>query len=293
MPNLKKADFAIEAYAAKLDEVQVAQLAFFRALWAEQNAIAAELAPDYTAPAPDTVKKYSREQTPILRVFPAGIDAPRLAQAARRMADVLCREGGYPQEACAQVGAVDWERVAKASACYAGSDPQTCLEAAYRALAGAGTDEAIAQLAASALSLGLRALLEPAARAVMEAREKAEVAMLHPIGCPTCGCGATIASVGASSAGSGGARQLYCAQCGTVWDFDRIRCARCGTRNQGHLHYHHVGDDDAHRIHTCDECGGYIRTVFQEDIFAPIALEVEDVVMARLDAVAQKLAEEK
>ena len=292
MPNLKKADFAIEAYDKKLDEVQVAQLTFFRALWAEQNALRAELAPDYRAPSSDTIKKHAQAQTPILRVFPAGIDAPRLARAGTRMAAALCREGGYPPEACAQIEAIDWERVAKASACYAGSNPELCLETAYRALLGAGADDAVAQLATLALSLGLRALLEPAANAVMTARAQAEVAMLHPVSCPTCGCGATIASVGASSAGSGGARQLYCAQCGTVWDFDRIRCARCGTRNQGHLHYHHIGDDDAHRIHTCDECHGYIRTVFQEDIFAPIALEVEDVVMARLDQVAQKLVEE-
>ena len=42
-----------------------------------------------------------------------------------------------------------------------------------------------------------------------------------------------------------------------------------------------------HRIGTCDECGSYIRTRFAgEGDNAPYSPEVEDVVMARLDAVA-------
>ena len=289
MANLKRADFAIKSYARKLDETQVAQLEFFRTLWAEQAAIAEELAPGYVAPDDDAVKALSKRKTPLLRAYPLVIEAETIVQAAARMARVLCEAGGYPADACRAIAGIDWEHAAKASACYAGSEPETCLEAAYNALAETGTDEAVLQVAVSALSLGLRALLEPASAAVMKARDRAEVAMQHPIQCPTCGCGATIALVGASSGASGGSRQLFCTQCGTTWDFDRIRCARCGTRNQGRLHYHHLGGDDTHRIHTCDECGGYIRTVFQEDIFAPLSPDVEDVVMARLDAVAQQI----
>ena len=65
-----------------------------------------------------------------------------------------------------------------------------------------------------------------------------------------------------------------------------MRCARCGTRNQGHLHYFNVEGDDSHRIATCDECGGYMRTVFQDDALVPFSFDVEDVVMARLDSIA-------
>ena len=70
-------------------------------------------------------------------------------------------------------------------------------------------------------------------------------------------------------------------------EFDRIRCPRCGTRNQGNLHYFNIEGDEGHRIGTCDECGSYIRTRFAgEGDNAPYSPEVEDVVMARLDAVA-------
>lgn len=73
-----------------------------------------------------------------------------------------------------------------------------------------------------------------------------------------------------------------------MWEFERVRCVRCGTRNQGHLHYHSIEGDDAHRIQSCDECGGYIRSVFEEDELqlAPFSFEVEDVVMTRLDVIA-------
>lgn len=62
---------------------------------------------------------------------------------------------------------------------------------------------------------------------------------------------------------------------------------RCGMRNQGNLHYFNIEGDGGHRIGTCDECGNYIRTRFAgEGDNAPYSPEVEDVVMARLDAVA-------
>lgn len=72
-----------------------------------------------------------------------------------------------------------------------------------------------------------------------------------------------------------------------------MRCARCGTQNQGHLHFFNVEGDDAHRIATCDECGGYVRTVYQEDgpmaQLYPFSYEIEDVVMAKLDLIAYRL----
>lgn len=40
-------------------------------------------------------------------------------------------------------------------------------------------------------------------------------------------------------------------------------------------------------IHKCDECNGYIRTVFIEDALRPFSYEVEEVVTAKLDAIAR------
>ena len=48
----------------------------------------------------------------------------------------------------------------------------------------------------------------------------------------------------------------------------------------------YVEGDDSHRIAVCDECEGYVRTVYQQDASAPFSFEVEDVAMAPLDAIA-------
>ncbi len=101
-----------------------------------------------------------------------------------------------------------------------------------------------------------------------------------------CGGAPVAGRVGGESSTQGRGKTLWCAQCGTSWEVERVRCARCGTQNQAHLHYYNVEGDDAHRIATCDECGGYLRTVYADDALAPFSFEVEDVVMARLDAIA-------
>ena len=291
MANLKRADRAIMGYAKKVDEPTLAQLDFFRSLWDEQASITEQLAPDYEAPDAKTIKRLSKEGRPVLRSHPAVINKQKLAQASSRMAATLWANGGYDVQLLREVEGIGWPQATAKSAHLAGRDPEACIEAALAELARTGLSDGALQVAASALSLALRALLEPAANAITLARSQAGVADDHQLNCPCCGCGATLASVGASTSTSGGARQLFCAQCGTAWSFDRIRCARCGTRNQGHLHYYSIEGDESHRIHTCDECGGYIRTVFQEDILAPISLDVEDVVMARLDRVAQSMGE--
>ena len=101
-----------------------------------------------------------------------------------------------------------------------------------------------------------------------------------------CGGEAGAARVGVTKHSDGRGKELWCPQCGAVWEFERVRCARCGTQNQSHLHYFNIEGDDAHRLATCDECGGFMRTVYQDSALAPFAFEVEDVVMARLDLLA-------
>ena len=63
-------------------------------------------------------------------------------------------------------------------------------------------------------------------------------------------------------------------------------CGVCGTENASRLHYFHVEGDSSHRLQNCDECGQYQRMVFEEDLSIPLSMEVEDVVMAKLDAIA-------
>ena len=86
-----------------------------------------------------------------------------------------------------------------------------------------------------------------------------------------------------TASGKTNGRTLYCPQCGATWEVERIRCVRCGTQDESQLHYRSIEGDDAHRIHVCDRCKGYVRTRFADETgLAPFVPEVEDVVAADL-----------
>jgi FdhE protein len=143
-----------------------------------------------------------------------------------------------------------------------------------------------AQVFASVLSATLRVFLQPAAEAIMAQAPENQTDHNSPLNCPVCGMPAAASFVGESAGTEGNGRGQYCSQCGAVWDFERIRCGNCGSQRQDKLHYFHVEGDEGHRLQNCDECGDYQRVVFQEGIPGHLCMEVEDVVMAKLDRIA-------
>lgn len=277
-------------YAEHLDGADAARLAFFGALWDALDA--ADAAGDggegYEAPAPARVKELSAAAVPVFAEAPVAVDAAALARGMEALCGAAVERGGFPEDVTAALARTKWDRVIAASDLdLAGKSPVDYLSDLADVLADDGMTEPQARLAALLASLALRAQLEGPAQKVAQARKKADVAFDHQCQCPACGSAPAVARVGEGGSGDGRGKTLWCPQCATVWEFDRIRCPRCGTHNQGHLHYFNIEGDDAHRIGTCDECGGYMRTRFSgEDDRAPLSYEVEDVVMARLDAIA-------
>ncbi len=283
--NLKLIDAAIASYQDKIDDADKERLSFFRDLWevqarcAEKADVEAYAAPDAEALAD---AKFAFE------VAPVEIDAALFAETFEALARAMVDSGYYPDEVAEGLAAIDWQDVAHTSdLALLGSDPARGLIVAAEALEMKGMPEGAARLAAIVVAMALKPQLEdPAARA-MKVRETAHLADEHPLFCPVCGTAPALAHVGGKTSSAGRGRVLVCPQCGTAWEFERVRCARCGTHNQTHLHFFNLEGDDAHRIATCEECGGYIRTLYSEDALAPCSYEVEDVVMAKLDAVAQ------
>ena len=53
------------------------------------------------------------------------------------------------------------------------------------------------------------------------------------------------------------------------------------------LRYTYLEHDPAHRLHLCDECHGYARFVFEDELGKPVSMVVEDAVSTTLDAVAR------
>ncbi len=295
MLDLKQADFAIEAYRGKLSDSEFERLLFFRSLWKVQSECASDYADavTFSMPAADELKACSEAARPVLAASPAVISEDALVDTAARLAAAMALFDQFDESSRDALSRVRWDRIVAASdVAQAGSDPVAYVESVEGLLADDGLSEGAARLGASAMSLALRALLNPTADAIQATRLDEKVDQPYTIGCPVCGSPAAVARVGSGGKTKGRSRTLWCAQCGCVWDFERVRCARCGTQNQGHLHFFNVEGDDDHRIATCDECGGYVRTSYEEDSPAaslyPFSFEVEDVVMARLDLIAYR-----
>lgn len=288
--DLKPIDAALAGYVGLLDKTERARLTFFREIWEVQAEIAAQrTGVAYAVPDARDLRFWSAEHIPALRRAPVSIEAGELVESVERIVACMLDKGGFAPEACEVLASIGWDdRVRESPLETAGSNPAAYGERLCRELLDEGADAAGARVAASAVSLALRALLENAARALQDARVRAAAGLAHSVMCPICGTHASVARVGASAGKEGRGKTLWCAQCGTIWEFDRVRCARCGTRNQARLHYLSIEGDDAHRIATCDECGGYIRTVYQDDALAPFSFEVEDVVMAKLDHIVAR-----
>lgn len=137
-------------------------------------------------------------------------------------------------------------------------------------------------------------LLLPAKNAAQDYTNSADKSADSPLACPVCGYRETLSWVGEFTAHHGNERVKYCPLCASQWAFERIRCGRCGSKNQGHFHYTNEEHDNSHRILICDECHSYERVVFQEHLQSPaFSIEVEDVVMAPLDALAQSVLSQR
>lgn len=222
---------------------------------------------EHVVPDAGALKECSNAEQPVLRAYPAGIPADALADAAERLAGAMTVFEQFDQATLDALAGVRWDRLVAASDMkLAGNDPSAYVEGFAGLLQDDGLGEDAACMGAAVVSLALRALLEPIAQEVQAARVAGDADQPYSVHCPVCGCEASVAHVGqAGTKTKGRGRALWCAQCGCVWDIERVRCARCGTQNQGYLHFFNVEGDDDHRIATCDECGGYVRTVYQED----------------------------
>lgn len=293
--NLKRIEAACATYERTSDEATRARLAFFKPVWDIQAAAASKAAGTVAAAAfvPADLERWYWQGLPFLLESPATIDAPLFAETAGKIAAALLAEGAFEAPTSEALASCDWfEAVTSAPLSVAGSDPAAYLDTAYEALSPTLGEDA--ESVVMILSLALRPMLEPVAEATLGAIAGAIKVDSHehakPRRCPVCGGEASVAYVGPTATGKPNGRTLYCGQCGATWECERIRCARCGTQDQAHLHYRSIEGDDSHRLHCCDLCSGYIRTRFaQTGELTPFVPEVEDVVMVGLDALAESL----
>ena len=258
---------AIAAYAPQGDDADRARLEFFAGLYRLQDEWAHRVAAEsgYPAPAAEQLEAWYWNADPAFQFAPVSIDAERFAQTLSAMAGYLAEKAGLEEAAAKGLSECDWDAFSqKADLALAGRDPAAFVESCLTGLDSYGVGADVHR------------------RQAPDDRHNHDC----PLDCPVCGTPASASFVGEAAGTDGRGRMQYCAMCGAQWPYERIRCGVCGTFNQTKLHYFNLEGDNAHRIQSCDACGQYQRVVFQDDIPGPLCMEVEDVVMAKLDKVA-------
>lgn len=297
--DLKRVHAAVDAYVADAKPADAARLRFFEQIFDMQQHRSEELdqtqGVHYEPPVgSQAMALYRDPDHSVFASVPVKIEAAEFAKTCSEIAQVLASKAGLAQQTVAALNGIDWAAFAgKVDMALAGSEPAQFVEQVYEGAdkLGIPTDLPTSVLI-SVLRLALRPHLQDPAQRVVEAygeaRKEAAVDadFSASLTCPVCGAPAALSWIGDSAGTDGRGRKQYCSLCGTQWDFERIRCSVCGTHNIGHLHYFSLEGDFGHRIQTCDECDGYQRVVFQEDLkHMPMVIEVEDVVMTNLDQI--------
>jgi FdhE protein len=101
--------------------------------------------------------------------------------------------------------------------------------------------------------------------------------------CPTCGSWPLLGEY----RGLEQTRWLRCGLCAAAWEFARLQCPFCGTRDHRQLGYFHVDEaEPKHRAATCDACRGYVKMVSTLTGFSGPQLLVADLATLFLDLAA-------
>ncbi|MCL2437718.1 MAG: formate dehydrogenase accessory protein FdhE [Coriobacteriia bacterium] len=125
---------------------------------------------------------------------------------------------------------------------------------------------------------------------------KAKASTTESGDCPTCGHAAEMGVLlDSEGEGQGSARKLWCGYCENLWEYDRIRCTRCGTRSQEALSYHFSAEDDARRVYFCEECDGTQKVLCEKSITHPAEVDIrlESILMTGLEDAVREHCKKK
>jgi FdhE protein len=276
---------ALAAYGENAVGPLAARLRFLAGLTAVQAQIAAVDRP-YTAADVETIREALLTGQPIFLSAPPVVAPAEYIAAVQRVAAYVVDEAGLAEDQAEALRGLDVsalateERLATAAANVDGF-----LAEAIDGLHG----NAEATLAPATLAYVLTSALTPFLVGPAKATQAAagETFDAATGTCPVCGAPAAMGLVHESTKLQGGDRLLWCGVCHSEWRYNRVQCVRCGTQAPGKLRYIHIAEDEAHRLHVCDECHGYIRTVFAGNLDKPLSFVVEDAVTAELESVAR------
>lgn len=280
---------ASDAYLETLSGSDAVRLRFLQGVWDIQASVESGAAP-YAPPQEDA----AREAVTTGRLL-FGVNAPRIdlqsyLNAVGRIALYCSENAGLSAEEAEALKTVEFSAVIDdESLAIAVESPQAFAQLVTDALQAQPTPTPTPATIAFVLVSTLTPFLTGPSHSLSELVGGFGPRATGASDCPVCGSAAELGRMGESTSLKGAGRTLWCATCHAEWTIERIRCVRCGSRDPAKLRYTYVEGDPAHRLHLCDDCHGYARFVFTDDLGQEVSMEVEDAVTMTLHAVAADL----
>jgi FdhE protein len=273
----------IERYQSDSDEPD-SRLGFFRRLWEIQEDISQDL-PPIEPPDEQVLREALLSGQPAFLVTAPEIPVDTFREAVREVTALVSTEETIEEPIRAYlgeadlVGSIDSEMLGSALA---------DVDAFCSAVADATEAPEDARAAVDfVLVSALTSFLTGPASTITDVLGTIDRKIWSSGECPVCGTPASYGRIIDAGQLEGDARVLACPLCRTEWQYDRVRCVRCGSREHSKLRYLFAESDPAHRVHVCDTCQGYLKVTDEREAGRPVAAVVEDAVTLIMDAVAE------
>jgi len=276
-------------YLQTAESFDAARLRFMQGVWEIQARVEAVARP-YEAPSSEVAQEALVKGQPLFHVSAPDVPVAEYLDAVAQLARYASEMEGLPAEQAEALRSADFtacidaERLAGAV-----RSPEEFVAGVSSEMSTQGGDAVSSFAIAFVLMSALVPFLTGPSHEALESLGEFDQRAWSAGHCPVCGGAASMGRMGESTQMKGGERTLWCGLCHAEWGYERIRCVRCGSRNPDMLRYTYLEGDSAHRVHLCDECRGYTRFVFVDDLDKPVSMVVEDAVTTKLDAVASEL----
>jgi hypothetical protein len=99
--------------------------------------------------------------------------------------------------------------------------------------------------------------------------------------CPICGGQPNFAVLEETR----GARQLMCSRCNSLWNYQRVGCPFCESREK---QKYYPSEDGVYRLYVCPACNRYLKTMDLRDMFREVHPVVERLLTVGMDLAAQQ-----
>jgi FdhE protein len=143
---------------------------------------------------------------------------------------------------------------------------------------GEGTDSLPGHPTALAVAFALAPYLQRSAEVILPQLDLTLWVQGH---CPVCGGRPNFAVFEEET----GARRLMCSRCNSLWNYPRVGCPFCDSKDK---QMYYSSEDGFYRLYVCPNCRQYLKTADLRDVVRDVHLVVERLVTVGMDLAAQQ-----